>query len=249
MRRLLTTIGLVALTTLPVALPAAAEMTDAEREAFRAEVRAYLLDNPEVLLEAMDVLQARQDANAAERDLQMLADNADRIYTNPNDWAGGNLEGDITLVEFMDYRCGYCRKAYIDVEELVKSDGNIRFVLKEFPILGEQSTLAAQFAIATRMLHGDDAYKAAHDELMTMRGDVTAESLARLAADLGHDATEIAAKMASPEVAAVIDENHRLASLMEINGTPAFVIDQTMVRGYVPLEGMRQIVAGQRQDG
>lgn len=248
MRRLLTTFGCVALTAL-TALPAAAEMTDAEREAFRAEVRAYLLDNPEVLLEAMDVLQTREEANAAQRDLQMLADNADRIYTNPNDWAGGNIEGDITLVEFMDYRCGYCRKAYTEVEELVKSDGNIRFVLKEFPILGEQSTLSAQFAIATRMLHGDDAYKAAHDALMNMRGDVTAESLARLATELGHDATEIAAKMAAAEVAAVIEENHRLAAMMEINGTPAFVIDQTMVRGYVPLAGMRQIVAGQRQDG
>lgn len=234
---------------LSTSLPASAEMSDADRESFRAEVRAYLLEHPEVLIEAMDVLQGKQEVQAAQRDIQMLADNAAIIYQNPNDWAGGNLEGDITLVEFMDYRCGYCRKAYADVEELVNSDGNIRFVLKEFPILGEQSTLSAKFAIAVRQLHGDDAYKAAHDALMTLRADITPESLARLASDLGHDADAIAAQMDKPEVLAVIEENHKLATMMEINGTPAFVIDQTMVRGYVPLDGMRQIVAGQRNEG
>lgn len=234
---------------LSTALPASAEMSDADRESFRAEVRAYLLEHPEVLIEAMDVLQGKQEVQAAQRDIQMLADNAAIIYQNPNDWAGGNLEGDITLVEFMDYRCGYCRKAYADVEELVNSDGNIRFVLKEFPILGEQSTLSAKFAIAVRQLHGDDAYKAAHDALMTLRADITPESLARLASDLGHDADAIATQMDKPEVLAVIEENHKLATMMEINGTPAFVIDQTMVRGYVPLDGMRQIVAGQRNEG
>ena len=231
------------------ALPATAQMSDAEREAFRAEVRAYLLDNPEVILEAMEVLQQREERNAVERDLAMLRDNAALIYTNPDDWAGGNLEGDITLVEFIDYRCGYCRKAYEEVEELVAGDGNIRFVLKEFPILGEQSTQAAQFAIAVRQLHGDDAYKAAHDALMTFRGDITPETLARLAGDLGHDPAAIALQMQAPEVQAVIETNHQLAQMMEINGTPAFVIDETMVRGYVPLAGMQQIVAGQRNDG
>jgi len=182
-------------------------------------------------------------------DLQMLADNADAIYNDPASWVGGNPEGDITLVEFLDYRCGYCRKAYEDTEELVKSDGNIRFVVKEFPILGEQSLLSSQFAIATRMVAGDDAYKKAHDALMTLRGDATPEALAGLATDLGLDAAAITAKMASSEVQAVIAANHALGTTLQINGTPSFVIDQTMVRGYVPLDGMRQIVEGQRKDG
>lgn len=246
MRRFLAPTALLATM---IALPAAAEMTADERSNFRAEVRAYLLENPEVLVEAMDVLRGQQERQAAERDLAMLRDNAEIIYRNPNDWAGGNPEGDVTVVEFMDYRCSYCRKAYADVEALVQTDGNIRFVLKEFPILGEQSMLSSQFAIAVRQLHGDEAYKAAHDALMEFRGDITGESLARLAEDLGHDGAEIATRMASDEVNTVIRTNHQLASMMEINGTPAFVIDETMVRGYVPLDGMRQIVAGQRDDG
>ncbi|MDR7126576.1 DsbA family protein [Pseudotabrizicola sp. 4114] len=240
-----TLIGITAMMmTSTVAL---AEMTETEREAFRAEVREFLLEEPEVLVEAMEVLQSRQDQSAAERDLAMLRDNADLIYRDPNSWAGGNLEADLTIVEFVDYRCGYCRKAHDEVTELVESDGNIRLVLKEFPILGEQSLLSSQFAIAVRQLHGDDAYKAAHDALITLRGDANAETFARLATDLGHDPAAIAERMKSPEVQAIIDTNHALGTMMEINGTPTFVIDETMVRGYVPLEGMRQIVAGQRE--
>lgn len=239
--------------TLAAALPAAAfdlsAMTDAERSAFRAEVRSYLLENPEVLMEAISVLEQRQQEDAQQADLQLLSDHADEIFNDPASWVGGNPEGDITVVEFMDYRCGYCRKAFAETEELVASDGNIRFVVKEFPILGEQSLLSSQFAIATRMVAGDEAYKKAHDALITLRGDATPEALAGLANDLGLDAAAITAKMASAEVQAVIEANHKLGTLLQINGTPSFIIDKTMVRGYVPLDGMRQIVEGQRQDG
>ena len=224
-------------------------MTQAERDAFRNEVRAYLLDHPEVLIEAMDVLQSREENAALARDSQFIASNSAVIFANANDWVGGNPEGDITLVEFMDYRCGYCRKAYQEVEELVKTDGNIRFVLKEFPILGEESLLSSQFAIAVRMLYGDEAYKTAHDALIALRGEATMDSLSRLAQELGHDPAAVTGKMGSDEVRAVITANHELATTLEINGTPTFVMEKTMVRGYVPLDGMRQIVEGQRQDG
>lgn len=225
------------------------EMTEAERAAFREEVRAYLMENPEVIVEAMTELQSREDAAAADRDLQLMETHKDAIYNSAADWVGGNPDGDITVVEFMDYRCGYCRKAWQEVEDLVGTDGNIRFVLKEFPILGEESLLSSQFAISVRMLYGDEAYKKAHDALIVLRGEANAETLARLAGDLGHDAAAVAEKMASEEVKAVIMANHELATTLEISGTPTFVVDRTMVRGYVPLDGMRQIVAGQRQDG
>jgi protein-disulfide isomerase len=226
--------------------PALAEMTDAERAAFRAEVRAYLLENPEVLVEAMDELQAREEVAAAGRDIQMLQDNAQAIFNDAASWVGGNPDGDITIVEFVDYRCGYCRKAHEEVAELISSDGNIRYVLKEFPILGEQSLLSSKFAIAVLQLHGPEAYKAAHDALITLRADATPESLAGLAADLGHEAAPILERMVAPDVMSVIAANHTLATTMQINGTPTFVIDQTMVRGYVPLEGMREIVSQER---
>lgn len=243
MRRLLAGTALV----LATALPAAAEMTAEERAAFRAEVRAYLLENPEVLLEAMNELEMREQVAAAERDKQMLAEQSEAIFNDPASWVGGNPEGDITVVEFIDYRCGYCRKAWQEVDALVEQDGNIRFVLKEFPILGEQSVLSSRFAIAVLQLHGGEAYKTAHDALLSMRADASPEALARVAEEMGLDPQPILDRMNADEVTKVIEDNHRLAQTMEISGTPTFVVGGTMVRGYVPLEAMQQIVAEQRE--
>ena len=229
-------------------LPGRAEaMTDAERLAFRAEVRAYLLENPEVLTEAIAILEDRQTAEAVARDVQMLAQNKAAIFEDTGSWVGGNPDGDITVVEFMDYRCGYCRKAWAEVEELIASDGNIRFVVKEFPILGESSDLSSRFAIATLQLAGPEAYKRAHDALMALRGEATKPTLERLAGDLGLDASAIMARMDAPEVTAVIQANHALAQTLDISGTPTFVIDGTMLRGYLPLEDMREIVRQARK--
>ena len=224
-------------------------MTPAERQAFRDEMRAYLLDHPEVLIEAMDVLQKREEDAALARDRQFIATNSGTIFANANDWVGGNPQGDITLVEFMDYRCGYCRKAYSEVDQLIKTDGNIRFVVKEFPILGEASMLSAQFAIALRQLHGDEAYGRAHDALMTLRGEPTPETLSRVATDLGLDPKPILDRMGSPEVQAVIAANYALAEQMDITGTPAFVLKDTVLRGYAPLDAMQGFVKDARSDG
>lgn len=224
-------------------------MTDAERKAFRDEVRAYLLDHPEVLIEAMDVLQKREEDAALARDAQFLTDNKDLVFASGNDWVGGNPKGDITLVEFMDYRCGYCRKAYSEVDQLIKSDGNIRFVVKEFPILGDTSMLSAQFAIALRQLHGDEAYAKAHDALMTLRGEPTPETLARLAKDMGLEAKPILDRMKSPEVMQVIQANYAMAEKLDITGTPAFILDDTVMRGYAPLDVMQDFVKDARTGG
>lgn len=228
---------------------AAPTMTEAERKVLHDEVRAYLLENPEVLIEAMDVLQKREELAGLERDTKIIAANSARIFANPNDWVGGNPNGDITLVEFMDYRCGYCRKAYAEVEELIASDGNIRFVVKEFPILGEASMLSAQFAIALRQLHGDEAYEKAHDALIALRGEPTIETLTRLAGDLGYDAKPVLDRMDAPEVMAVIQDNYALAEMMDITGTPAFIMGDGVMRGYAPLDVMRDFVADMRADG
>ena len=224
------------------------DMTEAERTAFRQEVRAYLLENPEVLMEAIAVLEQRQEQAAAAQDEQLVKTNAKDIFEDGYSWVGGNPEGDITLVEFSDYRCTYCRKAHPEVEELLKADGNIRFIVKEFPILGEQSELSSRFAIATKQVAGDEAYKKVHDALITMRGNATVQSLEKLAGHLDLDAEAILPLMNSPEVDEVIQKNHALAQRLGITGTPTFVLESTMLRGYVPLDGMRQLVKQARAD-
>ncbi|WP_439139252.1 DsbA family protein [Roseicyclus sp.] len=234
-----------------LAAPAAAVELDnlsaAERAAFRAEVRAYLLENPQVLMEAIAVLEQQQAEAEVTRDAQSVAANADALFASAFDVVLGNPEGDITIVEFMDYRCGFCRRAHPEVMDLINFDGNIRLIVKEFPILGEQSMLASRFAIATRIAHGDAAYFAVHDALMTMRGDVAIPALEALAASLGIDAAAIVAAMDDPLVQTTIDTNYALGQRLEITGTPSFVFGDQMVRGYVPLDGMQQIVAMLRE--
>ncbi len=230
-----------------------AVMSEAERAAFRAEVRAYLIENPEVLLEAINTLEARQAADQVTADAAMVSSNAAAIFADGRSWVGGNPDGDITLVEFVDYRCGYCKKAHAEVAELIQSDGNIRYVLKEFPILGEQSVLASRFAIAVRAVGGADIYWQMHDALMTLRGDVSPETLDRLATELGLDPAAVRTAMTNPEVDAEIAANHALGDALQISGTPTFVLQDkllrapdSMLRGYVPLATMQELVGDLR---
>jgi protein-disulfide isomerase len=247
----LSSLALAAALLVPQGAPAfdLTAMTEGERAAFRAEVRAYLLDNPEVLMEAIAVLEERQAAEQTEADREMVAANAADLFQSPDDWVGGNPEGDVTLVEFLDYRCGYCRRAHPEIADLVSGDGNIRLVVKEFPILGEQSVLASRFAIALRQVAGDAAYGRAHDALMTMRGEATPDSLRAVAAEVGADADAVMARMGSPEVDAVLAANQALAQRLGINGTPSFVLGDQLLRGYLPLDAMRGIVAEERAGG
>ena len=247
-RRLGAALALSALIAGPAAAQSIEDMSDAERDAFRAEVRAYLLENPEVLMEAMEVLEERQAAEQAAADAAMIAAVEDELYDSERSWVGGNPQGDVTLVEFVDYRCSFCRRAHPEVEELIASDGNIRLIMKEFPILGEQSVLASRFAIATRQVEGDAAYKQVHDALITMRGDVNELSLELVAEDLGLDTDAIVAQMDSDAVTEVIRANHMLAQQLGITGTPTFVLDGQMLRGYLPLDGMRERVAEARRE-
>lgn len=218
-------------------------MTDAERNAFRAEVRAYLLDNPEVLQEAIAVLRLREHEAQVSQDTALVQTHAEAIFNDGHSYVGGNPDGDVTIVEFLDYRCGYCKRAFPEVEALIAGDGNIRFVVKEYPILGEASVIAARYAIATKFVAGEEAYKNVHDTLMEYSGDITPQSLGRLAGalDLDHDA--ISAEMDSDRVTAVIAENRALGDLMQISGTPTFIFQDQMVRGYVDSASMEALLA------
>ena len=227
-------------------LVAQMEMTDAEREAFRTEIRAYLLDNPEVLMEAIAILEQRQANAQAEADVAMLSTNAAALYEDDFSWVGGNPDGDITIVEFMDYRCSFCKRAYPEVEALIASDGNIRYIIKEFPILGEQSILASQFAVATKLVAGDEAYKDVHNTLMEYRGDVNGPALERIGETLGLDTAAILERAGTPEVMEIISRNRALGQRLAINGTPSFVIEDQLLRGYLTLEQMQQVVAQER---
>lgn len=222
------------------------ELTDAERAQFRAEVRAYLMENPEVIMEAVGQLQQREAEAQAQADFSLVSDNSEAIFNDGYSYVGGNPDGDITIVEFMDYRCGYCKKAFTEVEKLVNGDGNIRFVVKELPILGEQSVVASRFAIATKIVAGDEGYKSVHDALMSFNSDITPTTLKRLAESFDLDGDAIVEKMDSAEVTAEIEQTRELAQTLAISGTPTFVMEDELLRGYLPYDQMKAIVDEKR---
>ncbi|WP_281992226.1 DsbA family protein [Sulfitobacter geojensis] len=233
-----------------LALPATAmdltELTDAERAQFRAEVRAYLMENPEVIMEAVDALREKEANAQAQADVDLVSVNADAIFDDGYSWVGGNPDGDITLVEFLDYRCGYCKKAHDEVAKLLETDGNIRLIVKEFPILGDQSVLASRFAVAVKQVAGGDSYKAMNDALMAFRGDVTLASLRRMASTFGLDMDAIEAVMDSDAVTQEIAQTRALAQRLQITGTPTFVMKDELLRGYLPYDQMQALLDEKR---
>lgn len=240
-------VALAALTASPAGAFDVTAMTEAERAAFGNEVRAYLLANPEVLIEVSQELDKKQVADQAQGDAGLIAANKAELFSDPASFVGGNPKGDVTVVEFLDYRCGYCRKAHAEVTALIGADKNIRYIVKEFPILGEESLIASKFAIAALRTAGPDAYsKISAGFYESFRGDITPDTLAAFAKTLGIDPKPILAAMDDPEVMKIIEANHELASRMQINGTPAFVIGGQMVRGYVPAAQLGAIVKDAR---
>ena len=256
MRQTMTALILAAVTALPLALagtasaqeqsrPALTDMSEADRENLRIEIRAYLLENPEVLFEAIQILEARRDAQKRGADADLIAANGDAIFNDGYSWVGGNPDGDVTLVEFLDYRCGYCKKAHPEVKALLESDPNIRLVVKEFPILGPESVAAGRMALAALRVD-PSRFGELNDALMTFQGSLTEATAYQIAANAGYDIAALKQEAAGEVVGAMVNANYALARDLGLEGTPSFVVGKQIVRGYIPLEQMQAAVAQAR---
>jgi protein-disulfide isomerase len=199
-----------------------------QKRAIEAIVRDYLVANPELFLEVQSALEAKMAKEEAERTKAAVADNAREIYRRPNAAVAGNPSGDITVVEFFDYNCGYCKRGFPDVARLIESDRNVRFVFKEFPILRDESEQASRVALAARL---QGKYWEMHRELIGTKGVVNEAVALKAAERLGLDIAKLKADMTSPEVKAEIDGVRELAKKMGINGTPHFLVGDRAVGG------------------
>ena len=254
MRKFLTTSFLALMLAIPSPAPAQEQsrpgltnMNEVEREAFRTEVRAYLLEHPEVLTEAIQVLKDREALAEKTADLALIAANRERLVDGTNAWVTGNPDGDVTLVEFSDYRCGYCKRAHPELKELLQRDPNIRLVVKEFPILGPDSMVAAR--VATAALNLDRSkYGALNDELMSFEGGLTEAAVYQIAGHAGYDIAALKELAASAEVEAQIGDTYSLARTLGLEGTPSFVLGNQIIRGYLPVDRMLAAVADARAE-
>jgi len=220
-------------------------MTEEDRAAFGAQVRAYLMENPEVIFEAVAEFERRTAEAQSGMDATLVEINAEAIFDDGHSWVGGNLDGDLTLVEFMDYRCSFCRRAQPQVADFLSSDGNVRLIVKEFPILGPQSEMMSRFAVAVQLNGSDAQYAEAHDRLMAWDGDFTETSARLLADELGLMAEDVLGGMNGDEVSAILAANRELAQRLQISGTPTFVMGGMdggeLLRGYLPADEMQGI--------
>lgn len=220
-------------------------LTEAEipGDEFERRVRAYLLDNPEVIIEAMQALEARRLA-AEQTDVQaVITARADEIFRDPASPVGGNSEGDVTLVEFFDYNCPYCRRVAPVMMDAEAADPELRIVYKEFPILGPGSDFAARAALAA---HRQDRYVAFHQALMRVAGKVGEDAVLATAAELGLDIERLKADMEDPEIQVSIDRNLALAEALRVNGTPGFVIGEEILRGAADFETLQGLIERER---
>ncbi|MSO71963.1 MAG: DsbA family protein [Alphaproteobacteria bacterium] len=245
--RLLPTLALAILFTgfgAPVSAQQSPALTPAQADAVRALVRDYILQNPEIVSEAVRLLQEREQAQTLQKQRQAFAALEGDIFHDPSTPILGNPKGDVTIVEFFDYRCGYCKQAAPAIAKLLEEDRNIRLVVKEFPILGPESVVAARAALAAGK---QNKYAPFHWALLNAKGQLDEAQVMRIAGQVGLDTKQLRQDMAAPEIEAAIKRSYGLAEALQIRGTPAFIVGEELVPGAVDLPALKALVAKARK--
>ncbi len=232
----------------PKVAAAEASISPGQRQEIEAIIKDYLLKNPEVLMEAQNALEAKMDKLQTERTAAAIKQNATEIFRPAASPVVGNAKGDVTVIEFFDYNCPYCKKAFAEVAQLVDKDKQIKLILKEFPILSKGSEEASKVALAAKL---QGKYWEMHRALNEAQGQSNEAAALRIAEKLGLDMTRLRKDMASPEVKKEIDETRALAMKLGIQGTPHFLVGDRVIPGAPEnlLEQIKKHVAEVRKEG
>jgi len=240
-------IVLAARGTMPTGLAAATEpVTTGDKAAFGKAVRDYLIANPEVLVDAMQELERKQDGQRDTQAVKAIQENRARLMSDPDSPIVGNPNGDVTIVEFSDYQCPYCKRAHVTVKSVLAADSKVRLVFKDLPILGEPSRIAALAALAART---QDKHLELHNALMEYNGKLDRDRIMQLAGSVGLDIDRLQKDMDDPKLKEIIDRNMALASALGVRGTPAFVIGNQFVPGAIDAESLRKLISDARTKG
>jgi protein-disulfide isomerase len=231
------------------AAPLRAETSVPQKAEIEKIVHDYLLANPEVIRDAIEELDRRQKVAEADSRQRAVAERADKLFNSVNQAVIGNPSGDVTLVEFFDYNCGYCKKALEDVAKLIDGDPKLRVVLKDFPVLGSGSTEAAEVATALRLQFKPEKFYEFHRKLLTTRGSVGKAQAIAIAKELGADTARLEKDSKSPEVRAAIKESMELADSLSLTGTPSWVLGKEVVVGAVGYQQLKSKIDSTRKCG
>jgi protein-disulfide isomerase len=234
-------------TFLAVVLPTplgASEITPEQRRAIEAIIHDYLMQNPDVLIEALREAEAKANTDADAKAVQVLRDRRREIFDDPATPVGGNPQGDVAIVEFFDYRCPYCKQVHPAIQNLLDQDRKLRFVYKELPVLGPQSDMAAHAALAARL---QGKYEPFHIAMMAIKGQITDEVVYRVAGSIGLDVDRLKRDMTDPEIDQALSANKALANALDIRGTPGFIIGDHIIPGAIDLDALKNMVADARK--
>jgi protein-disulfide isomerase len=218
--------------------------TSSDTAAIGSIIRDYLLANPEVLLEAMQELEKKQETQRDSVAVKAIKTYESELLRDGDSPIAGNPNGDVTIVEFMDYQCGYCKRVYNVMKSVVAADGKVKIIYKDLPILGEASRIAASAALAAAR---QNKYLALHDALMEFRAPLDRARILDVAASVGIDVPQLEKDMEAPEIKQIIERNLALASALGVRGTPAFVIGKRFVPGAVDADALKKLIADTRR--
>lgn len=228
---------------------AAGEFSAGQKTAVEKIVHDYLIANPEVVREAIEELEKRQKAEEANQRGKVVADKASTLFNSVNQAVVGNPKGDVTLVEFFDYNCGYCKRSVNTVAKLIEGDPKLRVVLKDFAILGPDSVEAALVANAARMQLSPDKFWEFHRKLLETKGHIGKQQAMAVARDVGADMTRLDKDFDKPETKAALQEVSGLADALHFDGTPAWVVGGEALVGGVPFDELKKKIDNIHQCG
>jgi protein-disulfide isomerase len=237
----------LALAVIPVVIAGPARageaLTPAQTKAVQEIIRDYLTKHPEVLIDALEAARAKAKADELHATEMAIRDHRAALYDDPDSVVGGNPNGDVTLIEFFDYRCPYCKEVQPSLERLLMKDRHLRIVYKEFPILGAASVYAAKMALAAR---AQGKYLAFHRAMMDTKGSISDDVVRHVAASVGIDVAKAEIGMKNPAIEAVIKKDYALADALGIAGTPAFILGGKLIPGTIDLASLMQLIASAR---
>jgi len=215
------------------------------QQAVEQVVEQYIRAHPEIIEQTLQALQIKREAEERERVSNLIATKQAELLNDPNSPVSGNPEGDVTVVEFFDYRCGYCKRVAGTVTQLQQEDPNVRVVYKDYPILGEASVLAARAALASK---AQGKHLAFHEALLASKNELTQETILKIATAVGLDKERLNTDMQAPTLLAIIEGNRTLARELGINGTPGFIIGTELVPGALDLKDLKNLIREVRQE-
>ena len=217
---------------------------DKEKKEIRQIIEEYIMENPEVILNSVAEMRSREEEQEKLIAQKNLIELKDEIMWNPTDPVGGNIMGDVTVVEFFDYRCGYCKRFSTALNEVLKEDDNVRVVFKELPVLGANSDLAARAAIAASR---QNLYNDFHKRMMELKGSFDESQLFAIAKDVGLDVERLKKDMELRGVQGILDDTRELANKLSITGTPAIIVGDELIRGAIDTDRLKFLIAQARK--